>query len=333
DSFFHLLVTGPGAALVWISLLAYLALRDRARHRRLWAVLAIAVLACFLGGAIQQKGLRYHFYPSFALALVLLGLVAVDLEMPLRSGVQRIYRTVALSLVITSALVVSVENLGQLAHFRPSADDTAYRGLVQTVRENARGGSIFVFSYHIGSAYPLINYSGVRSASRFPQLWILAAAYRDQLTAPRPLRYHSTEDMSAAERYLNEAVLDDLRANRPEVLVVLRNARDVPMNGYRRLDYLDYFGRDPRFRAIFADYERIGYVGEYALYRRVAAGQARTGPPVAEEVGTLDVMRSDRQSLQLRLRDPAFLLRLLAFVVVIAGVLYAGRGGRTPAAG
>lgn len=333
DSFFHLLVTGPGAALVWISLLTYVALRDRARHRQLWTVVAIAVLACFLGGAIQQKGLRYHFYPSFALALLLLGLAAVSLELPLRSGVQRIYRTVALSLAITSVLVVTVENLGQLWHFRPSTDELADQELVRLVRDNARGGSIFVFSYHIGASYPLINYSGVRSASRFPQLWILAAAYRDQLQSERPLRYRRPENMSAGERYLNEAVLGDLEANQPEVLVVLRNARDLALNGYRRLDYLAYFGRDPRFRAIFAQYERVGYVGEYALYRRVTADRARTGPPPVEETGTQDVMRSDRQSLQLRIQDPAFLLRLLVFVAVLAAVLYAGRGPRpSPAA-
>lgn len=325
DPFLHLLVTGPGAALVWISLLAYVALRDRARHPQLWAIIALAVLLTFLGGAIQQKGLRYHFLPSFALAIVLLGLAAVDVVSPLRSGVQRLYRVVALSLAITSVLVVTVENLGQLLHSRPSPEEQAYQDLVRTVRENAQGGSVFVFSYHIGSAYPLINYSGVRSASRFPQLWILAAAYRDQLEAGGPLRYHDPPSMSAGERYLNASVLADLRANQPRVLLVLRNARDLPVNGYRRLDYLAYFGRDPSFRAIFSRYERVGYIGEYAIYRRLRPGEVRVAPPPVEEPGTLDVMRSDRQSLQLRVADPAFLLRLLVFAIVLGGVIYAGR--------
>jgi hypothetical protein len=333
DSFFHLLATGPGAALVWISLLAYVALRDRARHAELWATLAIAVLASFLGGALQQKGLRYHFLPSFSLALVLLGLAAVDVKLPLRSGVQRLYRLVAVSLALTAMLVVSVENLSQVLHFQPSPEERASRELVRAVREEARGGSIFVFSYHIGSSYPLINYSGVRSASRFPQLWILAAAYRDQLEGKEPLRYHDPRSMSAGERYLNESVLADLRSNEPEVLLALRNARDLPENSYRRLDYLAYFGRDPRFRTFFSQYERVADIGEYAVYRRLGAGEARTGPPPAPERATLDVMRSDRQDLQLRVRDPAFLLRVLAFACVLAMVAYAGRARRhSPAA-
>jgi hypothetical protein len=333
DSFFHLLVTGPGAALVWIALLAYVALRERARHRELWAVVAIAVLVTFLGGAIQQKGLRYHFLPSFALALVLLGLVAVDVRRPLRSGVQRIYRVVALSLAITSVLVVTVENLGVALQFEVSPDERTYHEVVRTVRDNARGESIFVFSYHIGSSYPLINYSGVRSASRFPQLWILAAVYRDQLEAERPLHYNNPHSMSPGERYLNECVLADLTVNQPRLLLVLRSARDVWGNSYRRLDYLAYFGRDPRIRNVFSQYERLAYIGEYAIYRRVPPGQGRTGPPPVEEPGTLDVMRSDQQSLQLRVRDPAFLLRLLVFVAVLAAVVYADRRWSTaPAA-
>jgi len=61
-----------------------------------------------------------------------------------------------------------------------------------------------VMSYHIGSTYPLINYSGVRSASRFPQLWILPAAYWDELHADAPLRFRDRAQMGPVERYLND---------------------------------------------------------------------------------------------------------------------------------
>ena len=104
------------------------------------------------------------------------------------------------------------------------------------VRQEAAGGNIFVFSYHIGSTYPLVNYARVQSASRFPQLWILAAEYMDRLHAPGPLVYRRYSEMTPAERYLNEAVLEDLERGRPRLLLVLRNARDHPTNGYRRIE-------------------------------------------------------------------------------------------------
>jgi hypothetical protein len=325
DSFFPLLATGPGASLVWVSLLTYAALRRHAGHSQVWDVLAIGVLTCFLGAALQQKGLRYHFYPAFALAVILLGVAATDLRLPVANFVQRIYRQLAITLAISAVLVVLVENLGQLVRSGPSREQADLDALVREVRRHAAGKSVFVMSYHIGSAFPLVNYSGVELASRFPHLWLLAAAYMDELKAGRPLRYRQPDAMPDAERYLNEAVLADLQRYQPAMLIVLRNARDLAENGYRRLDYLAYFGRDPRIGRILSGYERIGLTGEYALYRQVRPGEPRTGPAPAPELATQDVLRSDRGGLQLRIKDPAFLLRLIVFIAVLAAVLYSER--------
>src|SRR5207248_711278 len=90
----------------------------------------------------------------------------------------------------------------------------------QRTRDGRRG---YVMSYLIGSAYPLINYSGVRSASRFAQLWVLPAAYIEQLQGASPLRYRAPAEMGPSERFLNQAVFEDLRDQRPRLLVILRN--------------------------------------------------------------------------------------------------------------
>ena len=60
---------------------------------------------------------------------------------------------------------------------------------------------------------------------------------------------------------------------------MLRNARDHPINGYRRIDYLAYFGRNPRFAAILREYQFVTNLGEYAVYRRLKDGERRQGPP------------------------------------------------------
>jgi hypothetical protein len=324
DSFPHLLVTGPGIALVWVALLAWVALKDRAGHPMLWLVLVLGILACTFGGAIQQKGLRYHFYPAFALALITLGLFAVDVCWPLRRAVQRVYWVVAAALATTGTLVVTVDNMGQLAG-GSSAEDVAAMQLVSAVRKHARGGSVYVMSYHIGSAYPLINYSGVPSASRFPQLWVLAASYQNELHSEEPLRYRTAATMGPAELYLNRSVREDLTSHRPQVIVVLRSARDLAVNGYRRLDYLAYFGRDPAIARLLAHYQLVGNTGEYALYERIPDGHERTSPPPASEVPTQDVLRQDQQALQVRLGDPAFLRQAGLFLLVLVLVSAIGR--------
>jgi hypothetical protein len=286
----ELLVTAPGASITLLALLTYLALRQRAAHRELWDVLMVGSLAFFLAGTLQQKGLRYHFYPSFALATMFLGFAVRDARAPLTRTSERLYRVVASAAVLTIAVValgIALSHAGKRGWGgRP---DVPLGRMVEVVRRHAAGSSIFVFSYHIGSTFPLVNYAGVEAASRFPQLWILTAEYVDRMRADEPLRYRTTAEMSPAERYLNEAVLADLERSRPHLLLVLRNARDDPANGLRRLDYLAYFGRDPRFADLFARYQFLDRVGEYVVYRRLGEEEARDAAMPAATPGTLDV--------------------------------------------
>jgi hypothetical protein len=182
-------------------------------------------------------------------------------------------------------------------------------------------------SYHIASAYPLINYSGTRSASRFPQLWMLPAAYMDQLRGSRPLRFHEPGGMGSSERYMNRAVFEDLRDQRPKLLVILKHARDLPRNGFRRLDYVAYFSRDPGIARLLADYQLVGDVGDHLVYERIPDGAARTAPPPGITPGTRDVLPVARGEGQpLRLGDAQSLLALLAFAT---GASLAALAGRT----
>jgi hypothetical protein len=188
-----------------------------------------------------------------------------------------------------------------------------YEQLLGLVRTRAQGAGVFVMSYHIESAYPLINYSGGRSASRFPHLWILAAEYLDALKSREPLRYRDQSEMSPSERYLNRAVLEDL-GRRPRLLLVFRNARDVPANGYRRLDYIAYFARNPAVDSILREYQLLARTGDYLVYERVPPGARRMAPPPAATPGAQDVVPVAELARKGVAVDPALLAGLVAFV-------------------
>ncbi len=325
DPFLHVLVTGPGAVLAIFAVLAFAALRPQARHRELWSAVAIATAACLLAGAAQQKGLRYHFYPSFGLGTVLLGLIAWDVARPLGNRLRAVYHTLAAGVLAATVAVVCVQNAAVALGSGQDSDRAQFEELVRLVRTRAPGQSVMVMSYHIRSAYPMINYAGARSASRFPQLWILAAEYLDQLGGDAPLRYHADSEMSPSERYLNQAVLGDLKTHQPRLLIVFKPARDLPVNGLRRIDYLAYFGRDPRFEEIFREYEFVADLGDYLVYQRIQPGAARSGPPPAPTPGTQDITTVRESGVRLRLADPSLLVALAAF---LAGLLAAWIGER-----
>lgn len=324
DPFWHVLVAGPGAVLAWFALLTFVALRGRVRHQTLWVSLALATAACLLAGAAQQKGLGYHLYPASAFATVLLGLVALDTAPAVGGGVRLLYRTVAAAVFAASVVVVSLDRVVAAAGRAAASDEGEFQRMVRLVRGRAANAGVFVMSYHIRSAYPLINYSGARSASRFPHLWILAAEYLDQLKQDRPLRYHEWQEMSPSERYMNRAVLEDLE-RRPKLLVVLRPARDLPVNGYRRLDYVAYFSRVPEIGKIFQEYRLIADTGDYLVYQWTRSANQRTGPAPGPAPGTRDIVVTREAGTSLRLGDPRLLIAVLTFLGSLAAVGLSGR--------
>lgn len=266
------------------ALLAVLAARGRGRDADAHGIIVAAMLGSFLAGFAQEKDLRYHFYPAFALATLVLALLAA------RSAPQRIsgraYQAIARWLVAAIALVILgravVEALGGTGTERRRRAE--FQGLVEAVRSHARGEPVGILSYWMGSAFPLVNYAGVRLASRFACLWILPASYWDALRGERPIAYRRPSEMGAPERVLSRAVREDLLVAQPRVLLVLRPLPDEPPYGFRRLNYVAYFGRDSSLAEFFARYQWVSTEGGYDLYERVQPGGVRTGPPPSAEV-------------------------------------------------
>jgi hypothetical protein len=271
---------GDGAVLPLCALLGYLALRRSVASPELPAVLAAATLGLYLSAVLQHKGWRYHFYPSIATGVMLLGLMATDLSRPVRGLAARAYARVAPAvtlIVVGYTLVACIVQALDPLNPRYRADPDLER-LIPEVRARAGDGGLMVLSWSMASTFPLATYSEVRSVSRFNHLWIPAAVYHDRIYGEAPLRYHDPAEMGPLERYLIDAVVEDFAQGRPAVLLVLRPAPDRREWRLRRLDFLEYFGRDPRFAALFARYRHTGAIGEYWLFERLPEG-APDEPP------------------------------------------------------
>jgi hypothetical protein len=334
--FFYVLVTAPGTAVCCLAALAWAALRREAKHRALWTVLLVVLVASFVAGAAQLKGWGYHFYPSRVFALALLSLAVLDVRRPLLRPVQRVYAAVAFAVLATSVLSSVGMDVARIGHrdMVSQTEQTQLDELVAAVRRHTpAGGSLYILSYTIESGFPLVNYSGARWASRFPHLWIIEAVYQDQLHRPSPLRFHSQEEMGPAERYLNDAVSEDLARYRPDVLMVLRHARDIPENAQRRVDYVGYFARDPRIAAALRQYRLAEEVGQYLLYVR-AASPSQPGVTPTSEPGRYDVVRSGASAGgQALVADRSFLLNATLFLLLALAAYVAERRRTSPERG
>jgi len=319
----NLVLLGPGAAVLMFVLLAVAAVR-RSPGAAARGILGIGALACFIVEVAQQKGLRYEFFPSFALSVLVLGAVAALPTGPLRlSG--RLY--VRLSRCLLAA--ICVVTIGSRLRDADGGDQAyqerraGFLDLVQMVRARAGREPIGMLSYYMGSAFPLVNYAGVGLASRFPCLWILPATYDAELWGGEPVRYHAPPEMRPAERMLNSAVAEDLLGARPRLLVILRPLPDERRYGYRRLNYLAYFARQPGLARLFAQYQLVATQGEYDIYQRVGPGQARAGPPPSPVVPAAGPDRRPERRPRI---DPVLIAGIAAFLLAGLASLRLERG-------
>lgn len=316
EPWYSVLLLAPGAPLVFVALLAAFTLRRYSRDPALWALLAAEVAACYLSGVVQQKGLRYHFYPAFALAFVLLGIVAADAPAAAERISERLYGRVARVLAATVALVVLGASLVDVVGGTPAdrRKRAEFEDLVGFVQAHSGGHPVGVLSYHMGSAFPLVNYAGVKLASRFPCLWLFPTSYWDSLEAGGALVYRTPAEMEPSEKYLWDAVRQDLVTAQPGLMLVLRPTRDVARNGLRRLNYVRYFGRDPQLAALFRRYQLVAVKGAYDIYGRVDSAK-RIGPVPSVASETSDVLEAQHE-VRIQVLDPGFLAGAFAFVVV-----------------
>jgi hypothetical protein len=274
---------GDGAQLPIIAMLAYFTLRADTERRFLWSVLAWATSALWLAAVLQHKGWRYHFYPALALSVILCGLMAVDRRCLPVGKVRRLYAAVCLALVIGVVLVTTGASTRQILDPKnPRYDaDPDVSLLLPRVAKHA-GSHVLMLSWSAASAFPLMTYGGVENASRFNHLWILGALYWKDLWQAGALRYRTREEMPQLERYLNDAVVEDMTRTKPSMIIVLRPGIDSPAWGLRRLDFLGYFRRDPRFARLFEEFTYDGQVREYWLFRRANPGVPIIPPPARQ---------------------------------------------------
>ena len=262
---------GDGAAPALAALLGCAVLWRLAVHRNLWLVVAAGCAGFYLGAVLQAKGWSYHFYPSLALSVLLFGLMALDRHRSAPRRAQRAFAAVALAVILALPAAVALDCVRRmLLPFDPRYDhDPDLVRLLPLVREVAAGGKVMVLSWSPISTFPLVPEAGATSVSRFMSLWMLGGLYDERLRAPGPLTYRPRAEMGRLERYLNDAVVEDLAGERPELLLVLTPAPDSPVWGPRRLDLLEYFGRDRRFSQEFARYRHLADVGQYWAFERL----------------------------------------------------------------
>ncbi len=318
----------PGARLSLFAVLTYLALKRATAWPIAAQGLAVALAALLLIATIQQKGWAYHFYTSLGVAVLLLAVLVATVRRPVPPLAPRVYFVVTGAVLIATVAGSALFAATKLADPRGEAVEpySGYWDVADMVRQRGERVRLVALSHTMASGWPLAYSTGAEWSMRFPSLWWLMVLYADQLAAPPPLRY---PEVSPLERKLRTAVVDDIVAARPDLLVVLAHARDLPENGTRRFDYLAYLSRDVRFREELRHYRYLTSDSHHDIYERLPAAHVRAGPLRPEGRYAADIKALPLPNLQIALFDSEVLVNALVFLIA-AGLLMVTRWDRGP---
>ncbi len=239
------------------------------RRAKGWSdVLCLIGIVLTAGVYIQAKGHLYHWYPTFAIAIVLLGVAATALAVGFARSWRWANGEIVLALLIPAACAVTV--LFWSAAFSSSRDIE----LDRVVREHARGGSIYGMS---SLTHPLCiaGRNGAGFATNHYCLLPVQSYYG--ASEWRPGGYHAWDRMPAGERELLSRVVADLERERPALLLFDKLPPGPELIGF---DFLDYFRREPRFARLMAGYRHLADFKQFRVYE-LDATRGKTRPKLA----------------------------------------------------
>jgi hypothetical protein len=244
--------------LVPFAIAAVLVMRDRSAGSRAVEVFLIAGVSDYALYLVQMKGWQYQAYPVSAMLMLIAG---ASLARPhpnqdrSRAGALRILRPSLLAVLLLATLMTDLTIRGNYRNGLATA-------LLPLVRANAAEGGVAVLSANVSWGFPLAYYAGADWPLRFPALWPLPGLVRARAADRGP-----APALDRLERYVTDAVVEDFTRRPPAVVLVDIRARknyfgDLPF------DYLEFFGRDPRFRRLWQDYAFAKAGPSVAVYVR-----------------------------------------------------------------
>lgn len=251
------------------------------RWRALRGILGVAAVAMLVMAAVQLKAWSYHYYPAFATAIFLLGLlVAGGRGRPALdpAGVARLAAAGTLAVGVAGGLA-SIPGIVDESRVRLDRLDSVTGEIEQACGSSPR---LAVFSPDAESAFPLVTGADFRWGMPISSLWPMSAVYERQVREEGTVRWHDRAKVPPAERFLRDRVVAELSADPPDLILVDRVASRRAFGG-RGFGYVDYFEHEPALRSLMARYRPMADWSGYDVYvdtlsRACAPLLGRAGP-------------------------------------------------------
>ncbi|MFI5165803.1 MAG: hypothetical protein ACHQQS_04210 [Thermoanaerobaculales bacterium] len=255
--------------LVWLLAgLALLMLRLGPADDDLGRILFLAAGGFLIAALAQQHGMDYHYYPVLALAAFLL---VVRCARWLEAWLSLRWRQAWGWLASLLGIAILVTGVLESIHLPRTMQRPQITKLAALISEHARDGSVYQLASTVDPLFPAVNLAHGRWLGHFNLMstWLSPYLVRD----PSLPRYNKPEAMNEVEHMVFQTVLDDLRRDPPELLVVETSDCKFRLP-CKRFDFIEYFGQAKQFRELMGRYHLLRQLTpsagfQYAVYLRV----------------------------------------------------------------
>lgn len=253
--------------LVIGTVIFYFFTRKEIENKALATILLLSMLGFFISYAGEPLYLSYHTIPMITLSILLVTLLLIEYLIKLYGDQPFHPNNFSLDFLVFAAIGLVILSIptyliyGETKLVFVNKKNAFMNYLIPYTKNIKPGEKIYSLSTFPGLTYPLVDYAGLETASRYECLWTLINIYHLSTlnTAAASLAH------DAQQKTLIKAVTEDIQKNKP-TLVFVDNSIGWQENVY--FNYLQFFLQSATFREVWKNYTYVASVKNITIYRR-----------------------------------------------------------------
>jgi hypothetical protein len=216
-------------------------------------VFFIALVGFLLSYLIQMTAWRYHFYPAYSFACLLVIILVANIITNTKQKAIN-YAFMILLTIITLVIPIQYFNFG---YHHGVLLTEGHKKLLHYLQSYANDKSVYFLTIDGEESYPVLSYAKVINPSRFQHLLWIPGATREMFLEGSLPPYKIN-----GENYFINLLNEDLIHSKPDLIFV--DAKDLhKFNWFVSFDYLAYLSKNPTFQKIWQNYRYLTTIEQH----------------------------------------------------------------------
>ncbi|EKD55437.1 MAG: putative membrane spanning protein [uncultured bacterium] len=249
-----ILLLEPTTLFCLMPLILFFAFRSINVHKTLSAVLLTALIGALIAYFIQSAWWYYHIFPALSLAVLVLLLLLDGFYQKIALALNKLERWIGMSVLSFVFFFYPLFWITITSSWAYFSYKIPMNHLIQFIEAHARNKPILFFATSTIYAFPAVEYANATYAGRFAfQGWLVNALHDKSPTIPY-------------KDFFINMIADDINNQKP-LLIFIDIAEKKGNLDNIKLDYLNYFGSNQKFKRAFKAYHYFTTIEEPNVYR------------------------------------------------------------------